>query len=109
MTTVETVAPALPGDPAGRTGGRIGDGVTRRRAAAPARWDRGGGEDADRGAVGGRGPGRVAPARKETPMRALRTSWAVAWLVGVAPTLASAQAELPSQLLNIRPSLPGVD
>jgi thiol-disulfide isomerase/thioredoxin len=58
----------------------------------------------------GRELGLLDPARKETPMRALRTSLAAAWLLGAAPALAQAQTQYtPAKLLEYRPSQPGVE
>jgi hypothetical protein len=41
-------------------------------------------------------------------MRALRTTWAAAWVLGMAPALASAQYT-PADLLKFHPSQPGVE
>jgi thiol-disulfide isomerase/thioredoxin len=58
--------------------------------------------------------GSFAPVRKETLMRALRTSLAAAWLLGAVPALALAQGgggalPTPTALLQFRPSQPGVE
>src|SRR4051794_17873604 len=63
----------------------------------------------DRIEVDDRQPGGETPARKETPMRAVRTSLAAATLLGILPALAVAQGPQASEMLSYRPTQRGVE
>ena len=54
-------------------------------------------------------PGPDVPAKEETLMRALRTSMAAAWLLGIAQAAIAAAGPSPEDLLKFRPTQTGVE